>query len=76
MQRKVINLKGAKYLGIPRDFDAEPGEKIVIAHDKIIGFASQKIAKMSEEAFNAELQAVTEMLKAARNFLKTEGAGG
>jgi len=73
VQRKVINLKGAKYLGIPPDFDIELGERMVIAHDKIIGFASQRIAKMTEEAFNTELEAVADMLKAARKVLQAEG---
>lgn len=76
MQRKIINLNGARYLGIPRDFEAERGEKMVIVHDKIIGFASQRIAKMTNEAFNAELQALTELLKVARKVLKTEEAEG
>lgn len=69
IKRKVIDLGGSKYLGLPRDFDTKSGERMIIAHDKVIGFASLKISKISEEAFNAELQDIMEMLKAVRRVL-------
>jgi len=75
VQRKVIDLKGSRYLGLPRDFEAASGERMIIAHDKSIAFASRKIVAMTDEAFNAELQALAEMLKAARKVLQTEGMG-
>jgi hypothetical protein len=73
-KKKVIALGVSRYVGLPRDFNIKPGEKLVLIHNKLIGFATPEIGNMTDEAFRAELSAVSRMLVDTRRILALEAS--
>jgi hypothetical protein len=71
-RKKVIQIGGARYVGVPRDFETASGEKLVIIHDKLIAFATPEITDMTDQEFKAEVAALFRMLTDARRILSTE----
>jgi len=71
-KRKVIALGVSRYVGLPKDFKIEPGKTLVVIHNQVIGFAAPDIADMTNEMFEAELDAVCQMLIDARRILAAE----
>ena len=48
-KKKVIALGVSRYVGLPKDFKIEAGEKLVVIHNRLIGFATPEIADMTDE---------------------------
>jgi len=71
-KKKVIAIGASRYVGLPRDFKIAAGENLIIINNRLIGFATPEIADMSDQAFRAELDAVSRMLTDARRILSAE----
>ena len=71
-KKKVIALGVSRYVGLPKDFKVEAGERLILIHNRVIGFATPEIADMTDEAFKVELNAFSRMLTDARRILSAE----
>jgi len=69
-RKRVIEINGARYIGLPKGMEVRRGEEVFIVHDGLLAFASPKLALLSDSEFEAEVEVILRFLRDARALLR------